>query len=406
MPTVARRYLPYVLVVLASAWLSSRTGSTGDWPVDSYPAVHSLAAGHVGNYLSAQPMMGPFATLVQAPFVAVSGATGLEAYRWATFPCLLAAGLLGLHLAGIARNRGAGRLTQVLLAVLCLFNPLTFEALAKGHPEEILTAALAVAAVASASNNRPARTGVLLGLAIASKQWAVIAILPTLVALPARRLRVAAGAAAVAAVLMLPGVISAPSSFLGVQEEAAATGSVVTPWSAWYPAASTRTEVYFVGDERLVAHVETAPAPAGPLSHPLILLLAFALPVALALRRGRLPLSAADAMALLALVALLRCALDPVNNLYYHEPVLLALIGWDAFTARRPPLRSLLGLALALVFWRAWHGLSDPAWFNTAYLAVVAGAAFALFSSLFTPLRWTGVRRIRFFAGLRPNSWD
>jgi hypothetical protein len=406
MPTVARRWTPYALVVLASAWLSSRTGSTGDWPVDSYPAVHSLAAGHVGDYLSAQPMMGPFATLVQAPFVAVSGATGLEAYRWAAFPCLLAAGVLGLYLAGIARDRGAGRSTQVLLAVLCLFNPLTFEALANGHPEEILTAALAIAAVASACQNRPRRTALLLGLAIASKQWAVIAILPALMALPSRRLRVGAGAAAVAAVLMLPAVIAAPSSFFGVQEEAAATGRVVTPWSVWYPAASTRTEVYLVGDERLVAHVTDAPGPAGPLSHPLIVLLAFALPVALALRRGRLPLSPSDAMALLALVALLRCALDPVNNLYYHEPLLLALIGWDAFTARGLPLRSLVGLAFALVFWRAWHDLSNPASFNAAYLAVVAGAACALLSSLFGPRTWTVVPRMRFFTGLNPNSGD
>jgi hypothetical protein len=293
-----------------------------------------------------------------------------------------------------------------MIAALCLLNPLTFEALENGHPEEILAAALAVAAVAAAAENRPRRTALLLGLAIASKQWAVIAILPALMALPSRRLRVGAGAAAVAAVLMLPGAIAAPSSFFGVQEEAAATGRIVTPWSVWYPAASTTKEVYFVGDERLVAQVENAPGPAGPLSHPLIVLLAFALSVALALRRGRLPLPPSDAMALLALVALLRCALDPVDNLYYHEPLLLALIGWDAFTARGLPLRSLVGLAFALVFWRAWHDLSDPAWFNAAYLAVVAGAACALLSSLFGPRTWTVVPRMRFFTGLNPNSGD
>lgn len=158
------------LVAAASAWLASTIAMTGDWPGDTWPAVHALAQGHVSDYLSAKAMMGPFATLVQTPFVALSGASGLEAYRWAAFPCLLAAGLLGLYLAAIARRRGAPRLAQLLVAALCLVNPLTIEALQLGHPEELLTAALAVGAVATAWEGHARRTAVLLGLAIASKQ--------------------------------------------------------------------------------------------------------------------------------------------------------------------------------------------------------------------------------------------
>lgn len=394
------------LVAVACALIASTVDGTADWRIDAAPAIQALTAGHIGAYLSAEAMMGTFATLVQAPFVAISGATGVEAYRWASFPCLLAAGLLGFYLASVARRRGAGRGTQVIIAVLCLVNPLTFEALRNGHPEEILTAVLIVAAVATACEDRPWPTAVLLGLAVASKQWAVIGILPTLMALPSHRVRTAVGAAAIASVLMLPTVVAAPDSFLGVQGEAAATGRVVTPWSVWYPLAGSETEVYNVGGERLVAEVKEAPTAVGSLSHPLIVLLALVLPVALALRRGQLPLSPSEAMALLALVALVRCALDPVDNLYYHLPLLLALLGWDAVAARGLPLRSLAGVTAALLFWQAWHDLSDPNSFNTAYLIGAGAVACALLSSLFGSRTWTVVPRMRFFTRLNPNSGD
>lgn len=400
------RWAPYALVGLAAAWLAASAGSPADWTADAQPAVQALADGRVADYLSAEALMGPVATLIQAPFVAISGTQGPAAYPWAVFPCLLVAGFVGLYLARLAARRGAAKLTQALLAGLFLINPLTFEAIENGHPEEILTAALIVAAVAAAAERRPWRAALLLGLAVASKQWAVIAILPVLMALSGDRVRTAAAAAAVAAVLFLPAVLASPSSFFGVQTEAAGTGQVVTPWSAWYPAASSETEVYVVGGETLVAEVENAPALADPLSHPLIVLLAFAVPLAVAWRRG-LPLSGSDAFALLALVSLLRCVLDPVDNLYYHAPLLLALFGWDAFSSSRGlPLRSLAGTAVAFVFWHAWHNLSDPTAFNLVYLTFALGLGYALFSSLFRPFHWTGVPVGAFFAQRSPNFRD
>lgn len=399
------KWAPYALIALLAAWLAISAGPPADWKIDAQPAVEALAGGRVGDYLHAEALMGPFATLVQAPFVAVSGASGAAAYPWAVFPCLLIAGLVGLYLARIAARRGAGWLPQALIAVLFLLNPLTFEAIENGHPEEILTAALVVAAVAAAVEHRSRRTAVLLGLAIASKQWAVIAILPALLALPTGRFRAAGGTAIVAAALFLPAIVASPSTFFGVQTQAAGTGQVVTPWSAWYPAASTATEVYFVDDERLVAEVENAPQLADPLSHPLIVLLAFAVPLAVASRRG-LPLGGSEAFALLALVALLRCVLDPVDNLYYHAPLLLALIGWDAFSARGLPLRSLLGVGVTLLFWHAWHHLSDPGAFNAAYLTVTLALGLALLSSLFRPFRWTGVPVSAVLAPRSPNFRD
>jgi len=403
---LAKRTLPYAAIVLLSAWIASRANFTGDWDMDSYPAVHALASGHLGAYLEATPMMGPVSTAVQAPFVALAGGTEIEAYRWASFPCLLAVGFLGLYLASIARRRGASPLTQAVLALVPLLNPITFEAMRFGHPEELLTAALAVAAIASASEGHRTRAALLLGLAVASKQWAVIAVLPTLMALPGGRLRAGAAAFAVAALFMLPGLAAAPDGFMAVHEKAADTGRVVTPLSVWYPAAPSVTETYRVDGRRLVAEVEEAPPLVGSLSHPLIILLAVLLPLALALRRGGVGISGGEAMALFALLALLRCALDPVDNLYYHAPLLLALVGWDAFASRGLPLRTLLGLALALLFAHAWHDVSDPDAFNLAYLGVATGLGFALLSSLFGPFNWTGVPARALFVQRSPNFRD
>ena len=380
------------LIGLGCMWFVSMISGTGDWPQDSWPAVNALAHGQLSEYLSAKAMMGPFATLVQAPFAALSVGGVSAAYHWAVIPCLLAAGSLGLCLAGMARRRGASAATGFLIAALCLVNPLTLEALRSGHPEEILTAALVVAAVASASDGHRARTAVLLGLAVASKQWAVIAILPVLMAFPGARLRVGLAAAAIAVALTLPGLLAAPGSFSEVNSNAASTGRIVTPWSIWYPAASVKTEVHQIETTRLVAHVHEAPPMVGSLSHPLIVLLALVLPLGLALRRGRFGLSGPDAMALLALLALLRCSLDPVDNLYYHEPLLLALIGWDALAPRGLPVRGLAGVAVALLF-RHWSlHLHDVAAFNDAYIAVVLVACLAISLALLRPAWSAGVR--------------
>jgi hypothetical protein len=403
---LAKRTLPYAAIVLLSAWIASQAGSTGDWDTDSYPAVQALASGHLGAYLDATPMMGPVSTAVQAPFAALSAGTEIEAYRWASFPCLLAVGLLGLYLASIGRRRGASPLAQALLALVPLLNPITFEAMRFGHPEELLTAALAVAAIASAAEGHRTRAALLLGLAVASKQWALIAVLPTLMALPGGRLRAGATALAVAALFTLPGLALAPDGFLEVHEKAADTGRVVTPLSVWYPPAPSVTETYRVDGRRLVAEVEEAPPLVGSLSHPLIVLLAVLLPLALALRRGGIGISGSEAMALFALLALLRCALDPVDNLYYHAPLLLALVGWDAFSCRGLPLRTLVALDLALLFSHAWHNVSDPDAFNLVYLGVATGLGVALLSSLFRPFDWTGVPVSALFVQRSPNFRD
>jgi len=379
----ARTWAPFVLVAGAAAWIASTISATGEWDTDTWPRIQALTHGNIAEFFRVDSMMGTFASVLQAPFAAVSGGGVLVAYRWSAFACLLAVGLLGLYLARIAGRRGMPTLGQVLIAGLCLFNPLTIGALDTGHPEELLTAALAVAAIATASEGHRYRAAVLLGLAVASKQWAVIAIFPVLMALPSSRIRVAIVAGAIVAVLTVPALIVAPDTFSEVHGAAASSGRVVSPWNVWYPAAETLSEHHKVGSTSFTAEVHRSPSVLGSLSHPLIVFLAFALPVALALRRGGFRISGPDAMALLALLALLRCALDPVDNFYYHVPLLLALLGWDGLAAERLPLRGLAGTAIALLFWHWSHNLSDVQLFNFAYVAVAVAVGMTIALTLF-----------------------
>ena len=73
--------------------------------------------------------------------------------------------------------------------MLWIVYPLTFKAVETGHPEELLAAALVIGSAVSAATGASWRAILLLGLALATKQWAVIAFFPILMALPAHRVR-------------------------------------------------------------------------------------------------------------------------------------------------------------------------------------------------------------------------
>jgi Glycosyltransferase family 87 len=364
--------LPGTLVGLG-AWLAFANNSTGDYPMDAAPAVSALGHGHIATYLEARPAMGPLATLLEAP-LALLGHGPLGEYHWASMVGIVAVAALGWLLFDVARRHGSSEPTATLLAVLCVVNPITAEALRTGHPEELLTAALAVGSVVVATRGHSTRAGLLLGLAIASKQWAVLAVFPVLMALPDRRRQAAAVAVAVLAAFTLPGLIASPDSFLHVQNQAASGGVRASIWSAWYPLA--RVETRALPNLGITVPVHEIPTLLRPLTHPMIVASFFVVPLALWARRGTVHLDAPIAVALFALLALLRCALDPVDNLYYHAPLLLALLAWDAIRPiGRLPFRGLAGAAIVFIFWRWSSNLADLDAFNFAYLAVVVAAA-------------------------------
>src|SRR5436309_630175 len=81
------------------------------------------------------------------------------------------------------QRRGQPFRAQVAVAALIVAGPLTFSALKWGHPEELLAAALCVGGAIAAVRGRVLVGGLLLGLALATKEWAWLALLPVAIAM-------------------------------------------------------------------------------------------------------------------------------------------------------------------------------------------------------------------------------
>jgi hypothetical protein len=318
-----------------------------DYRDDARPAIDALAAGDLSGMFANQPLMGSFSILLRAPFAALTG-DPMTAYRLGALACLAAGGLLGLWVARLMKERGHSRGARVTVWALCAAGPMTFNAILWGHPEETLGAALCVAAVLFAGRDRPIVAAIALGLALATKQWAVIAIVPVLIAAPRRRVALGVVAAGLALVLTLPLVLGGPDSFAHNTRMASNTVTEVRPLSVWWLAAPEQVHTVFDGVEQRDVSKPAIPASLGRVPHPLIVLLPIPLGLLL-VRRGARP---DDALGLLALLLLLRCALDPVDNGYYHVPFLMALAAWEGLRRDGLPVLSLLSAAVLFVLVR------------------------------------------------------
>ena len=166
------------------AWLGLYGFAWNDYENEAKPAFDALTHGHVLEFLRLAPAYG--GSLVErAPFALLPGLWGggaLAVYRAMAVPCLLAGAVLGVWLCAQMRAIGRTTLSRAVAVGVCVANPLTLQALELGHPEELLGACLCVAAVPLAARDRPVWAGVVLGLAIANKEWALLAAGPVLLA--------------------------------------------------------------------------------------------------------------------------------------------------------------------------------------------------------------------------------
>ena len=298
-------------------------------------------------------MRAPFALLAD-----LGGGGELAVFRLSALPCLLAGVALGLVLVAEALSRGLGRGVCAGLLFCCAVNPLTWRALELGHPEELLGGVLCAAAVLAACARRPALAGTLLGLAIANKAWGVLAIGPVLIALPHGHRRALAIAAGLAAAFTLPLLLaSAPGT--ATAAGALHAGGDFFPWQVWWFLGSANDVWHGVSGDTLA---RSAPSWLGPIPHPLIV--ALAVPFSwLAWRRG------ADPLLLLALLFLLRCVLDPWNNVYYALPLVIALASWEGSRERRAPLVALGVLVATFITIERMRGVVSPDVASVSYLA-------------------------------------
>lgn len=329
--------------------MSVRATGKWDYSLDAGPPITALVDLHLHDFLSARPHMGPLSLILRAPFVALGHLLGsdhggylpedhrywLADYRWGIFPCVVIAGAFGIFLARFAATRGRSVLACSAIVVLAIVNPVTLRAIHFGHPEEMVGAALLAGAMLAAIVKRPGLTALLLALALANKQWALIgapAVLVTLYASlgwksMARPMLVFAG---VSVALLVPLLIVDAGSVVDLTKRMAdLRHSYVFPANIWYSIApdlsAERAAVSLVG-------LREIPDWLGLIARPLIVTMGVVIPLAFA-RRIRQDV-VGRAFPLLALVMLLRCALDPADNGYYHVPFLLAVIAADAVSGR------------------------------------------------------------------------
>jgi hypothetical protein len=161
----------------------------------------------------------------------------------------------------------------------------------------------------------------------------------------------------------------------------AATGNIFQPQQAfWFAGATGHVVRGTFGD--LKPGYRTPPAWLGGLAHPLIV--ALALPLTLLCLRRRPPgRELGDALLLLALLGLLRCVLDPWDAVYYPLPFVLALLGWETLTRRRPPVLALAASAAVwwIFVWLPDHASADVT--SAAARALARPAAVALAAALY-----------------------
>jgi len=365
--------------------LASRPGTFWDYPTDAGPALAAIAHGHIGAFFAHQPAMGPLSLYLRAPFVAIAAALHdgrIGLYRWGCLPCLLAVALVALWLALIARRHGAGRFAMALIVVLALVNPLVSDALYWGHPEELLTASLAIAAILAASEDRGLLTAVLAGLAIASKQWAVLVIVPAILLLERDRIRALVLSGAVAAAAWLPMVVVNLVAFRHALRYISHPQPVVTLYTWLYPFSPTGTVTVtnIFGDSRTFDAHQLLSVEA-ILARPLITLLGVAIPLLVWWRAGRRA-SVEQMLLACALVLVCRCALDPGSMAYYHFPLLLILLAYDAVAGRKVPLAGLAGVAVSFVVLDRSPAYLEMGLANCLYIAATVTGSVLLAATL------------------------
>ena len=325
-----------ILAVAAASALGAALSWTTayDYADDAGPAIDALIHGRWHEFLDARPVMGPFSLIVRAPFAALSLLTGggdaghmyESAHKFGIFPCLFAAGLLGLYLAKLLAERDEPRWKQFAVVALCMFGPPSFKAIQYGHAEEILGATLAAGAVTAGVRGHTRWAIVLAACALANKQWGIFVVLPVALTLTSPQLRRAAAAlAAAAAVSIIPfALVNAASLRVVLEGQFDLRGIYILPATIWWPFTSTSA----LADPTHAQHA--MPDWLGLVSRPLLVSACLITPLLLARRVREDPVR--RALPLLALVLLLRCVLDPLDNAYYHLPFFIALLAAEAMS--------------------------------------------------------------------------
>jgi hypothetical protein len=326
-------------------------------------AVQALASGHIGRFFATQPPIGPVSVVVRAPFAALAGISHdlvaldpryggkpplvlppgfaesqQRLFRFGVFPCLMALVFMAMAGAAVLQRYGRPWWTQLLVAALMLGLPLWHGGIALGHPDEFLTAGLTIGAVLAAGTGRWKLAAVLLGLGLASKQWALLALPATAFAAPRHmRVRTAVMSVGVFAACMIPMAIGNHDRFVDAMT-APSLGSqnYVDAMSIWFPLAPHHDVTIFDGVKHVTIPLRHVSDRIESALHPTMVIAAWVLSFAFALRRKDWTLG--QVFQLLALIFLVRCMFQTGDKDYYHAAFIASLAMYEGLTRGLPVL--------------------------------------------------------------------
>lgn len=357
-----------LLCVAVLAWLGLVGFEFTDYDWEASGAFWALRTGDLEAFLSLVPAYGG-SFVLRAPFAwltALWGGGELAVYRAVSLPGLLACALVAVVVVGRMRSLGRSRLDRAVVLVALVASPLALRALEFGHAEELLGGALCVAAVLTA-HSRPLLAGVLVGLAVANKPWALVAVPVVVAVVPApRAVRTALVSGAVVLLVLAPLLVFG-GGFVGNTVTAADTGEIFHPWQMWW----------FLGEDGPMRQLgpgglllRRAPEWLTPLARPVVLTVPILLAAAWWWRcRAAAQTDRGAALLLLALVLHVRCLLDPWNIGYYALPALLALAAWEGlYRINRPPILTLAFVALNWLTFEALFTEVSPDVLSLAYI--------------------------------------
>jgi hypothetical protein len=319
---------------------------------DAVAAARYVANGALGYIYESDRQLTalPLYPILLAPLVAIGQALRLSEppAPTATMYLLLAPFTVGLatpllqQVRGLVRDAraGASALSAQVWTALLVGVPVL---VVTGHGEDVLALLLLLAAVRLAGRERWAAAGSLLGFAIASKQWALLA-LPALLASGPRRERSRVAVASLA----LPASLAA---FVLAVDWLHASRALLHPPN--YPAYGHAALWVDAG----AATVTTAPFRLGVL----------ALAVVLAGRVGR-GAPPSRLLAVLGVTLLARGAFEPVVHVYYLAPGVCLLLLHERVTTGRCTRTAILGGLL--MAWFPAHPAPALWWAVAALLGV------------------------------------
>jgi hypothetical protein len=382
MKALARR--PYTLpwaLALAFVTVVGYAGTRnvywqGDFYLELYPSYFALMHGDWTRFYDLLPGYSGFAVIVGAPVALLTGALGgmeTMACRITAVPGLLA--MAGLAVAISGPVRAAGNKHWPLFLVLGAGGALAFETMRAGHPEDLLATAAVVGAVLAARSGRTGWASFMIVAAVVAKQSMVVAVLLAAMAAPRGGARIAVfgligSAALVLAQTQLGGTIHGTITN---------TGQLFHPHQVWWPFGVPATPEFIAAGHG----TRMGPEWLAPLTRPILVGSTFAVSIAWWLRNGRQG-GRDDVLAVLALVFLLRCMLDPWNLVYYHLPLVVALAAWEARKGRDLPVLSLAATAACWATFVVYDVRTGNGPFF-AYLAWAVPLAIGLAITVFRP---------------------